>query len=83
MKINNTMSILSIKDSNGYPVRGWTFGTFKAIQVGVGIRKSRKIFGWIIRSDDGQERYCEGNWQQFVPFARQIVSNYGFTTNLT
>lgn len=76
------MKSLKVKDSNGQHVTGWTFGTFKAVQVGTGIGP-RKIQGWQINSPDGVERFSEGNWQQFVPFAQLVISNYGCTSTLS
>lgn len=78
---NATMKRLPVKDSNGQVQEGWSFGTFKATQVGVGA--PRKIQGWQLRSPDGVVRSSEGNWQQFVPFAQLIISNYGCTANIS
>jgi hypothetical protein len=61
----------------GCPYPGWQFGTFTAINVGVPNCKPRKISGWKLVSPDGCERCCEGNWQQFVPFANMVLENYG------
>ena len=69
------MTTLRVIDNAGQPVKGWKFGTFKATQVGVG--KARKITGWTIVSPDGCERFSEGNYQQFVPFANLVLDNYG------
>ena len=81
------MKNFTCKDEQGLLSRGWAFGTFKATQVGVylgGMRqKPRQIAGWQLRSPDGCLRYCEGNWQQFVPFAQQVIQNYGCTSNLS
>lgn len=78
------MATINVRDSFGQHVKGWELGTFKNhIQVGNSLFKPRKISGWFIRSNDGYTRYNEGNWQQFVPFARLVISNYGFTTNLS
>jgi hypothetical protein len=75
------MNALKVKDGNGQAVKGWSFGTFEATQVGVG--KARRIKGWCLRSHDGVERYSEGNWQQFVPFAQLVIGNYGFKSDLS
>lgn len=75
------MNTIKIKDSQGQPVKGWTFGTFSGVQVGVG--KARQIKGWVLRAPDGYERYSEGNWQQFVPFAQLVFSNHGFSSTLS
>lgn len=91
------MKALKVRDKDGWLIRGWYFGTFRDYwQVGVfeaskdtneknlRIREtSRKISGWKIVSHDGIIRLNEGNWQQFVPFARLIVSNYGYTVNIS
>lgn len=66
----------------GQPQPGWSFGTFKGTQVGTGI-KPRSIAGWQINSPDGCERLCEGNYQQFVPFANLILDNYGCSTRIS
>ena len=71
------MKSLKVKDTSGQQVKGWQFGTFKGVQVGVGLQKPRHITGWSIIAPDGYERFCEGNYQQFVPFANTILSNYG------
>lgn len=75
------MKTLKVKDKNGQPVKGWSFGTVKAIQLGVG--KPRKMVGWQLNSPDGCERFCEGNWQQFVPFVQLVIGNYGFTSTIS
>jgi hypothetical protein len=77
------MTTLKVKDSQGLAVKGWAFRTFKAIQVGNSLEKPRNIRGWELISHDGYVRCCEGNWQQFVPFAQLIISNYGFTSTLS
>lgn len=76
------MTTLKVTDSYGFEIKGWSFGTFKVTQVGLGI-PTRKISGWQINSPDGVERFCEGNWQQFVPYAIRVVENYGYKTNLS
>lgn len=76
------MKTLPVKDSNQQPVKGWTFGTFKACQVRTG-HKPRQIVGWQLDSPDGVQRFSEGNWQQFVPFVQLVVSNYGCTTEIS
>lgn len=77
--LETNMKTLKVYRDNGTPrgeyVPGWQCGTFKATQVGVG--KPRKISGWCIKSPDGCERYSEGNWQQFVPYANLVLENYG------
>jgi hypothetical protein len=77
------MTSFKVKDSQGLPQRGWGFETEKGFQVGIPGRKARKISGWVIKSPDGTRRFSEGNWQQFVPFAQQIISNYGCTSTLS
>jgi len=79
--VKPAMKTLRVIDTNGQSVKGWRFGTFKATQVGVG--KPRNITGWAIVSPDGCERSCEGNYQQFVPFANMILSNYGCQPNVS
>ena len=74
------MKRLNVVDALG-PVAGWSFGYQKALHIGVG--KPRMIAGWVIRSPDGVERFSEGNWQQFVPFAIRVVENYGAKTTLS
>jgi hypothetical protein len=76
------MTTLRVKAQSGNHVPGWTFGTFAAVQLISG-HKPRKIVGWQITSPDGCERFSEGNWQQFVPFAQLVISNYGYTTNIS
>ena len=76
------MNTLKVKDENGQPVKGWSFGTFKGVNLTSG-QKPRQIRGWQLNSPDGVERLCEGNWQQFVPFAQLIISNYGYTSTLS
>lgn len=78
------MRALKVLDENNNVVKGWYFGTFKNIlNVGCGLAKPRRISGWSIISPDGQERFNEGNWHQFVPFALRIVNNYGYKTHLS
>lgn len=78
------MKTLPVKTVDGQPVKGWSFGTFRNVwNCGGNVGRPRKISGWTLRDPDGVERNCEGNWQQFVPFARQIIENYGFTTNIS
>ena len=74
-----------VKDANGQPQKGWSFGTFKdAWNCGGNIQgKGRRISGWQLRSPDGVLRLNEGNWQQFVPFARLVIANYGCTSTLS
>lgn len=76
------MKKLNVKDSYDFPVKGWSFGTFRCTQVGLGI-PTRKISGWQLNSPDGVERFSEGNWQQFIPFVHLVVENYGCKTNLS
>lgn len=78
------MKTLRVLDENNNIVRGWYFGTFKnVLNCGGNIEKPRRISGWSIVSPDGVERLNEGNWEQFVPFAKRIVNNYGFKTLLS
>lgn len=72
----------NVKDSNGFKSTGWQFGTQKAVQLVSGL-KPRHVTGWVLRSPDGVERFSEGNWQQFVPFAQLIISNYGCTSTIS
>lgn len=67
---------------NGKGQAGWKAGPTKAINVTVG-QKPRKVTGWTIISPDGCERFCEGNYQQFVPFANMVLANYGVTTRIS
>jgi hypothetical protein len=76
------MKALRAKDLAGKHVPGWTFGTFKGVNVILG-QKPRATTGWQITSPDGCERYSEGNYQQFVPFANMILSNYGCQPNIS
>lgn len=76
------MKSLRVKDNAGQSQAGWQFGTFTGTQVGTSI-KPRRITGWQITSPDGCERFCEGNYQQFVPFANTILSNYGCQPNVS
>jgi len=76
------MHTLKVKDQSGLPVKGWSFGATKAVNLTSG-QKPRHVRGWSLHSPDGQERFCEGNWEQFVPFANLIISNYGCTVNLS
>lgn len=45
--------------------------------------KPGRISGWILQTHDGYNRFCEGNWRDFVPFVHQIASNYGCTSKLS
>lgn len=75
------MKTLRVLDENNNAVRGWYFGTFKnLLNCGGNTDKPRRMSGWSIVSPDGQERFIEGNWQQFVPFATRIINNYGCKT---
>lgn len=73
------MTTIKLKDSNGQTVKGWSFHTYKATVVGDG--KPRKTRGWQLNSADGVQRCREGNWEQFVPFARMVIQNYGYTSD--
>jgi hypothetical protein len=75
------MKTLLVKDSNGQHDKGWLFGTYKATQVGVG--RPRLSVGWALQSPDGCLRHCEGNYQQFVPFANMVLGNYGMQTRIS
>lgn len=78
------MKTLPVKDSNGQPVKGWSFGTFRNVFAAGGNEpRPRKINGWMLQDPDGHVRHCEGNWQNFVPFVQTIVGNYGFTCNIS
>jgi len=76
------MKSINVKDQFGLPSKGWKFGTTKAVNLTLG-QKPRKVVGWTLISPDGCERFSEGNWQQFVPYAQLIISNYGCTSNLS
>lgn len=74
------MKTLSVKDSNKQNIKGWSFGTFNGVwNAGCG----RKISGWLLVSPDGYKRFCEGNWNQFVPFVQQIINNHGLEANIS
>jgi hypothetical protein len=75
------MKKLKVRDSNGQPVKGWAFGYGKAVHLVSG-QKPRNVVGWTLKSPDGVERFSEGNWQQFVPFANRVIENYGCTSEL-
>lgn len=77
------MKSFKVYDSYGFLVKGWSFGTFKGINIGNHLDKPRQIVGWQLNSPDGIERFSEGNWQQFVPFVHLVVGNYGCKTNLS
>jgi hypothetical protein len=78
------MTTLSVKDEQGQPVKGWSFGAFRNVtNCGLFPRPARRISGWQLNSPDGVERFSEGNWQQFVPFALRIIGNYGCSTHLS
>lgn len=67
---------------NGSLVSGWQFGHTKAVNLTLG-KRPRKVSGWTLISEDGCERFCEGNYQQFIPFANVILENYGIQTRLS
>lgn len=82
------MNTIKVKDEYGRHVKGWTFRHVRAVtQIGVyknGVQQSpRLITGWELIAPGEKPRFCEGNWQQFVPFARLIIENHGYTTNLS
>lgn len=70
------MKTLRVKTNDGQTQAGWLFGTFKGVNLVSG-KKPRQITGWQITSPDGVERFSEGNYQQFVPFANLVLDNYG------
>lgn len=79
-KLNmKTLRVLTI---SGMPQPGWQFGTAKALNITLG-RKPRRVSGWTLISPDGCERFNEGNWQQFAPFANLVLDNYGCRKTLS
>ena len=76
------MKSLHVK-RGGLPENGWKFGTFKGWNCGGNLPKARHISGWQLKSPDGCYRLCEGNWQQFVPFANLVLENYGVDTRIS
>lgn len=46
-------------------------------------QKPKKERGWELIDCDGLSRVCEGNWNDFVPFANLILENYGMKTRFT
>ena len=76
------MKTLPVKTNDGQPMKGWSFGTFKAVQLRNGF-KPRQCAGWQLNSPDGCQRFSEGNWQQFVPFANLVLDNYGCKTRIS
>jgi hypothetical protein len=73
------MSTLKVKDSLGLPVKGWRFQRTWF----TGDKATSKVWGWLLIAPDGYRRFNPGNWQQFVPFARLVISNHGYTTTLS
>lgn len=75
------------KDNDGKAVFGWKFRHDEWTVVGLyknGVKqKPKREKGWVLTDCDGLERYCEGNWQDFVPFANQILENYGMQTRIS
>jgi len=53
----------------------WAFEPVAAVNLTLG-KKPRKVRGWQLTTADGCERFCEGSWIDFVPFARAIADNY-------
>lgn len=72
---------LNVKDKNGKPVPGWYFKHEECSLVGMGF--SRKAKGWTLVAPDNCVRFFEGNWIAFVPEAKLVVSNYGWTVDLS
>jgi hypothetical protein len=82
-RMRATMKPISV-EYQGKPDPGWAIGTFKdAWNVGGNLPKDRRISGWQLRSPDGVIRMREGNWEQFVPFANEVLSNYGCSTRIS
>lgn len=75
------MKTLRVKTNDGQTQTGWAFDTFTALQIGV--EKPRRISGWMLVSPDGVARFCEGNWQKFVPFANLVLGNYDCQPNVS
>ena len=68
----------------GKPDPGWAFGRFENLwNCGGNLPKDRRISGWQLQSSDGVIRMREGNWEQFVPFANEVLSNYGCETRIS
>jgi hypothetical protein len=83
-RMRATMKPISV-EYQGKPDPGWAIGTFKDVwNVGGNLpRAGRRISGWQLRSPDGVIRMREGNWEQFVPFANEVLSNYGCSTRIS
>lgn len=67
--------------ADGKPVPGWRFKLTTAIVVCDGPR--RTVVGWSLFDPDGVERFCEGTWKDFVPFANTVLENYGISTRIS
>ena len=76
--------------SDGNHAPGWTFRREKCIglfahgndkthvrEPGRQYRWLREMSGWTLTAPDGTERFCEGNWEQFVTFANMVLDNHG------
>lgn len=70
------MNEIKVIDNDGKPVQGWRYGTFFGTHLVTG-KNPRKIWGWSLVSPDGIERFSEGSFEKFVPFANLVLENYG------
>jgi len=82
------MKPIRVYDNEGKASSGWKFGTAEWTSVGCYdergfAKKPRKERGWVLVDCDGLERYCEGNYQDFIPFANMILENYGMKTRIS
>ncbi len=77
--MKRTATRLQDKEGNVYK---WTFWYMSAINLTLG-RKPRIVHGWAFTDHEGYERFCEGNWIDFVPYFRMIADNYGLVTTLS
>lgn len=49
----------------------------------VSTTKAGRVPGWVLQTHDGYNRFCEGNWRDFVPFVHEIAHNYGCKCKLS
>ena len=72
------MSRVMVKSADGKTASRWQFGRVpKATHLLAG-HKPRHVSGWVLIDPEGYERFNEGTWEQFIPFANRVLENYGF-----
>ena len=79
---------IRVYDNEGRVSSGWKFRADEWTSVGCyderGFKKKpKRERGWVLTDCDGLERYCAGNYQDFIPFANMVLENYGMATRIS